>query len=82
MAQILVRGLAEDIKEKLQHRARRKGHSTVEEVREILRCAVRDEGAPQKPLGSRIAGRFRSVGLTEEIAELRGQEAKPADLDP
>lgn len=81
MAQLLVRGLAEDIKEKLQDRARRKGRSTVEEVREILRCAVRDEEAPQKLLGSRIAGRFRTLGLSEEIAELRGEEAKPANLD-
>jgi len=32
-------------------------------------------------LGSTIADRFRGLGLTEEIAELRGHPARGADLD-
>jgi plasmid stability protein len=78
MAQLLVRQLDEDVKVKLQRRAHRHGRSTEEEVREILRNAVRSEGAVRAPLGSRIAARFKRVGLDEEIPELRGQSPRAA----
>jgi plasmid stability protein len=82
MAQLLVRHLDDDVKTKLQVRARRHGCSTEEEVREILRNAVKDEGVAQAPLGTRIAARFAGIGLTEDIPELRGEQARPADLEP
>jgi len=81
MAQLLVRNLEDDVKKKLQDRARRHGHSTAEEVREILRNAVRGEDAAKQPLGSRLAARFSGIGLDEEIPELRGQEPRPAEFD-
>lgn len=82
MGQLLVRQLEDEVKEKLRDRARRHGRSTEEEVREILRNAVRDEGGEAKALGSRIAARFAKVGLTKDIPELRGQPARPADIEP
>ncbi|PYQ67958.1 MAG: toxin-antitoxin system [Acidobacteria bacterium] len=82
MAQLLVRHLDDDVKTKLQVRARRHGRSTEEEVREILRNAVKDEGVAQVPLGTRIAARFAGIGLTEDVPELRGEQARPADLEP
>jgi plasmid stability protein len=82
MAQILIRQLEEDVKAKLQRRARRHGRSTEEEVRDILRHAVRDEDRTPARLGSRIAARFAKIGLDEDIAELRGQPVRPARLDP
>ena len=82
MAQLLVRHLDDDAKTKLQVRARRHGRSTEEEVREILRNAVKDEGVAQVPLGTRIAARFAGIGLTEDVPELRGEQARPADLEP
>jgi len=81
MGQLLVRQLDDDVKEKLQKRAHGHGRSTEEEVREILRNAVRTEGIPQAGLGTRLAARFRGIGLEEEIAELRGDPAEPADFD-
>jgi plasmid stability protein len=83
VAQILIRRLEEDVKEKLQLRARRHGRSTEEEVREILRNAVRDDqaAAPVR-LGTRMASRFADVELDEDIEELRGHPARPADLSP
>ncbi len=81
MAQLVVRQLDDDVKEKLQRRARRHGRSTEEEVREILRNAVRSEGGIPTPLGSRIAARFRKIGLSEELPELRGQPVFPADFE-
>lgn len=81
MAQILIRRLEDDVKAKLQRRARRHGRSTEEEVREILRNAVRDEEHAPALLGSRIAARFAGSGLDEEIVELRGQPVRPARLE-
>jgi plasmid stability protein len=76
MAQLLVRQLDEDVKAALQRRARAHGHSMEEEVREILREALRTEpGAPMK-LGSAIAARFRGVGLDTDISELRGHPVR------
>jgi plasmid stability protein len=82
MAQLIVRLLDNDVKAKLQIRARRHGRSTEEEVREILRNAVREEGGARAPLGSRLASRFAGIGLTEGIPELRGEEARPAEFEP
>jgi plasmid stability protein len=81
MAQLLVRQLDDDVKVKLQRRARRHGRSTEEEIREILRNAVREEGSARAPLGSRLAARFARIGLEQDIPELRGQEARPADFE-
>ena len=81
MAQLLVRNLDEDVKDKLKRRAARHGRSTAEEVREILRNAVRHEDGRKAPLGSRIAARFAGIGLDEDIPELRGQPARPADFE-
>lgn len=81
MAQILIRQLEDDVKAKLQRRARQHGRSTEEEVRDILRNAVRDESQPPAKLGSRIVARFANVGLDEDIAELRGQPVRPAQFD-
>ena len=78
MAQLLVRNLEDDVKVRLQLRARRHGRSTEEEVREILRNAVRDESASRKPLGSRLRARFAGIGLEDELPELRGEVARPA----
>ena len=73
MAQLIVRQLEEEVKSRLIRRAESHGRSTEDEVREILRNAVRDENRPAPNLGSRIAARFRKVGLSEDLPELRGQ---------
>ena len=81
MAQLIVRNLEDDVKSRLQARARRHGRSTEEEVRDILRHAVRDEGAPKQGLGSRIAARFAGRGVDLDLASLHGQAPRAADLD-
>ncbi|MFQ5954203.1 MAG: Arc family DNA-binding protein [Kiloniellales bacterium] len=80
MAQLVVRNLDNDVKSKLQRRARRHGRSVEAEVRDILANAVEREDRAARSLGSRLAARFSRVGLTQEIPELRGQPARPADL--
>ncbi len=80
MAQLLVRQLDEDVKDALQRRARAHGRSTEEEVREILRAAVRPGSAGPVRIGSMIASRFRGEGVEHDFAEMRGHPAQGADL--
>jgi plasmid stability protein len=82
MAQLLVRQLDEDVKKKLQKRARRHGRSTEEEVREILRNAVTSENVAPVGLGTQLAEIFHGVGIDEEIPELRGYPFEPFEFDP
>jgi plasmid stability protein len=81
MGQLLVRNLEDGVKRKLQRRAARHGRSMEEEVRDILRNAVRDEGCSERGLGSAIAARFKGIGLEEDIPELRGYPVKPIVFD-
>jgi plasmid stability protein len=81
MAQFIVRHLEEDVKARLKRRAERHGRSMEDEVRHILRNAVKEENKPVARLGSRIAARFGKVGLRADLPELRGQPVRQADLD-
>ena len=81
MAQVIVRNLEDAVKRKLQRRAARHGRSMEEEVRDILRNAVKDEGRPEFGLGTEIAEMFRGIGLEEPIPELRGYFIKPEKFD-
>jgi len=81
MAQVIVRNIEETVKQGLKHRASRHGRSMEEEIREILRNAVREVDRPPVKLGSRIASRFSDHGLDAELPELRGTEARAADFD-
>lgn len=80
MAQFVVRQLEDDVKARLQRRAKRHGRSMEEEVRDILRNAAKHENQPLSRLGSRIAARFRINGLTKGLPELRGQPVRSADF--
>lgn len=80
MAQVVVRQLEESVKTRLKRRAERHGRSMEEEVREILRNAAREESRPVTKLGSRMAARFRTAGLVQDLPELRGQRPRPAEL--
>ena len=81
MGQILVRQLDDDVKAALQRRARANGRSTEEEVREILREAVRTRDVEVEPLGSSIASEFRGLGLVDVSFELRGHPARGVEFD-
>jgi plasmid stability protein len=82
MAQFTVRNVEEAIKVSLKQRAARHGCSLEEEVRRILRAVVSAELPPRQGLGSRIAAYFAAEGLTEDLPELHGQPARPADFEP
>lgn len=86
MAQLIVRNLEDDVRDKLRDRAQRHGRSMEEEVRDILRAAVVQVPAEQgQGLGSRIAELFRSqpdLGDEPFVAEpWRGGVPEPMSFD-
>ena len=81
MAQFVVRNLEDDIAEALKRRAKRNGRSMEDEVRHILRSSVQSGPGHLRKLGSRISQRFRRVGLSADLPELRGQAPRAADVD-
>jgi len=78
MAQILVRDIEDDVKQRLQRRALRHGRSMEAEIRDILRDAIKEEERPGGGLGTEIAALFKGIGLQrgETISELRGHSIK------
>lgn len=82
MAQLLVRNLEDSVKARLQRRAKRHGHSVEEEVRDILRASVHEEGkTPKIGLGTEISRIFAKHGLDEPIHELRGYTIEPPNFE-
>ena len=83
MAQLIVRNLDEEVKARLRRRAAAHGHSLEEEVRVILRDAVKDEARAKGGLGTRIAARFSGIGLREgeDLPEFRGYSIRPPTFD-
>jgi len=79
MAQLLVRNIEDDVKERLRKRARRRGHSMEDEARDILRNAVLTEPS-EEGLGTRFARRFSKAGIDFEIPEMRDEEARPVSF--
>jgi antitoxin FitA len=71
MAQLIVRNLDDAVKRKLQRRASRHGRSMEEEVRDILRDAVKDDLRSRKGLGTAMAERFRGIELEKQILEVK-----------
>lgn len=81
MAQFVVRNLEEDVKRRLQRRARLHQTNLEDEVRTILRNAVKEPARDPGGLGTRIAALFADVGLTEPIREIRGEIVRSATFD-
>ncbi len=81
MGQLVVRNLENAVKTRLQRRAKRHGRSMEEEVRDILRSAVRTEDAPGGRLGTDISSLFVETGLKSDVPELRGRAIVPAEFE-
>ena len=78
MAQLVVRNLEDGVRERLRKRAARHGRSMENEVRDILRNAVKDEDRHTVGLGTEIAALFADVGFEEgEIPRLTGDIRVP-----
>ena len=82
MGQLVVRNIENSVKTRLQRRAKRHGHSMEEEVRDILRSAVAADETADVGLGTEISRLFAKIGLSEDVPELHGQAAVPAEFEP
>lgn len=80
LAQLVVRNLEDDVKTRLQQRAKRHGCSLEELARDILRDAAKDK-RPTGGLGSEIAALFKDLDFDFDIPELRGHPVQPAKFD-
>lgn len=81
MAQLVVRNIESGVKTSLQRRAKRNGRSMEEEVRDILRSAVNEDGVPAGGLGTEISSLFAKTGFDSDIPELRGHQIKPPSFE-
>lgn len=81
MAQVLVRNLEPRVKLRLQRRAKIHGRSMEEEVREILRNAVKEEPRQEAGFGTRAAALFAKCGTDTPFPELRGYLIEPMKFE-
>jgi plasmid stability protein len=81
MAQLVVRNIENEVKARLRRRATQNGRSMEEEVRDILRDAVKEEEAASGGLGTEISSLFARAGLDEDIPELRGFKIRPLSFE-
>ncbi len=65
MASVIVRNIDDDIKIKLQMRAKRNGHSLEAELRLVLKEAVIGEDTKIEGFGTRFSKVFAPYNLTE-----------------
>jgi plasmid stability protein len=72
LTQLVVRNLDDEAKLRLQRRASRHGRSMEEEVRDILRDALKEDDSAGRGLGMEIASLFTKTGLRADIPELYG----------
>ncbi|NHQ60152.1 toxin-antitoxin system [Chlorobium sp. BLA1] len=80
MTQVIICKVEDKVNRLLIKRATMHGLSVEEEVGQILRCAVTETDQTQKKLGSRIAARFKDIGLTEPLTELHGHALEPVNF--
>jgi plasmid stability protein len=95
MAQLIVRKLDDDVKERLKVRAKKHGRSLEAEARAILEEAVNGvspserQAKKEKGFGTLMHERFKRTGFTDEeyteferhLAEMRSEPFKPIDFE-
>jgi plasmid stability protein len=83
MAQLLVRNLEDELKTRLERRAKRHGHSMEAEARDILRDALREDKAPSAGFGTASVALFSGSGvyLDEPIVEIRDMRMEIPDFE-
>jgi antitoxin FitA len=71
MAQVIVRHLEDDTVRLLKERARRRGRSLEQELREILAAAARQDMAEFKAQAAVIRARYQGMPQTDSVLLLR-----------
>ncbi len=81
MAQVVIRRLDDEVKERLRARATRNGQSMEAEIRDILRTAVMDEANDTPGLGTQIARLFADLDEPFVLPERRFEPVRAATFD-
>ena len=81
MAQLVVRNIEDDVKERLRKRAKARGRSMEEEARDILRTVLLTEKQQTAGAGTQISSLFKGIGLEEPIPEWKGFPVRPVKFD-
>jgi plasmid stability protein len=95
MAQLIVRRLNDDVKERLKARAKKHGRGLEAEARAILEDAANGEPKharsrkKEKGFGTLMRERFKRTGFTDEeyekfeqhLSEMRSEPFKPIDFE-
>jgi antitoxin FitA len=71
MAQVIVRQLEDETVRRLKERARRRGHSLKQELREILAAAARQDKAEFKACAAAIRARYEGTPQIDSALLLR-----------
>jgi plasmid stability protein len=82
MASLTIRNIDEALKARLRVRAAHRRRSMEEEVRQILRSALKQESPESADLGTRIQRRFRRLGDVKLSLPKREPIRKPPRLRP
>jgi antitoxin FitA len=72
MAQVIVRHLEDETVRRLKERARRKGHSLEQELREILAATARQDMAEFEAQAAAIRARYDGTPQTDSALLVRG----------
>ena len=80
MAQLIVRNLENDVRDRLKEQARRHGRSMEEEVREILRGAVTAASPPAPGLGTQIREMFAPYAIEDPLPTLPRDAPRAAEF--
>jgi plasmid stability protein len=79
MADLSIRGLDDDVRDRIRSRAAQNGRSMEAEVRAILTEAVQD-GDPSETLLTALRDRFGALGGVDLDVPSRHGSARPVDL--
>ena len=85
MAQLIVRNLEDDVRDRLRELAQQHGRSMEEEVRDILRAGVHARAESAGKFSDRLADLFAGldVGGPEDVFDgIRDQAPRPVDFGP
>lgn len=71
MAQVIIRNLDDDVVQRLKARARAKGHSLEQELREVVTAAARPDLAEFREFAAAMRARYADVPQTDSVELLR-----------
>jgi plasmid stability protein len=80
MAQLLIRNLSDELKERLRRRAELRGASMEAEARSILTAALNEPAEPEEGFGTQFRRYFEGIGMEFELPAYPEDSFDPVDF--